>query len=184
MTITGYGVYLLLGWTSVLIPALIISIEDGFGRGDADIGAVYFVGALLNGAGALGGGFMAELLGHHHLLVISLGALTVGLFVQGTADRWLLFIGAVAIGQIGSGAANGGVQAVFMEIFPERRGERAQPASLVLWRRSVTRPSDGGLRHDRRNKLAGTVPGKRIRGAYPCCGCTLFAQSSIFDAIG
>jgi len=95
MTITGYGIYLLLGWTSVLIPALIISIEDGFGRGDADIGAVYFVGALLNGAGAL-------------------GAQSFGLFVQGAADRWLLFIGALAIGQIGSGAANGGVQAVFV----------------------------------------------------------------------
>jgi MFS family permease len=145
MTSTGYGIYLLLGWTSVLIPALIISIEDGFGRGDADIGAVYFVGALLNGAGALGGGFIAERLGHRHVLVIALGALTVGLFVQGTADRWLLFIGAVAIGQIGSGAANGGVQAVFMEIFPERRGSALNLLHLFFGAGALLGPVTAGF---------------------------------------
>lgn len=121
-TIFGYTVYLLLGWSSVLIPSLIVSIEDAFGRSDASIGVVYLLGAVLYAAGALGGGFLAELLGGRVMLTAALLALVVGLAAQGGTNSWALFVAAAALGQFGSGAADAGVGAVFLEIFPDRRG--------------------------------------------------------------
>ena len=118
----GYGVYLLLGWTSVLVPSLVVSIEDAFGRSDADIGVVYLLGAVLYAAGALGGGFLAERLGGRVMLTVALVTLVVGLVVQGVTSLWVLFVAAAALAQFGSGAADAGVGAVFLEIFPESRG--------------------------------------------------------------
>lgn len=121
-TIFGYAVYLLLGWTSVLIPSLIVSIEYAFGRSDADIGVVYLLGAALYAVGALGGGFLAELLGGRAMLTAALLVLVVGLSVQGGTNSWAIFVAAAALGQLGSGAADAGVGAVFLQIFPNRRG--------------------------------------------------------------
>jgi MFS family permease len=121
-TLFSYAVYLMLGWSSVLVPALIVSIEHSFGRSDSDIGVVYLVGALLYAGGALGGGFLAERFGARLMLMAALVALGLGLVVQGWSAAWPLFVVAAAIGQCGSGAADGGVQAVILELYPQNRG--------------------------------------------------------------
>jgi fucose permease len=141
----GYAVYLLLGWCSVLIPSLIVVVERSFQRTDAAIGLVYLLGALFHAGGALGGGFLAERLGANSVLLVALGILAAGLFVQGWTHTWIVFLAAAALGQSGSGAANGGVQALILEWFPDSRGGALNRLHLVFGLGALCGPATVGV---------------------------------------
>ena len=58
VTWLGYAVYLLLGWTSALVPALVVDIEGSSGRTDAAIELLFVIGTAISrsgGGGADGG---------------------------------------------------------------------------------------------------------------------------------
>ena len=89
------------GWTGLLIPSLIRSIEATFGQTDAGIGIVYLVYALAYASGSFAGGALTERLGRRlvlggAVLVTGLGAAGLGLaptwaaFIAGGADDWAL----------------------------------------------------------------------------------------------
>jgi len=141
----GYAVYFLLGWSSVLIPSMVVAIERSFLRTDAAIGLVYLLGALLHAAGALSGGFLAERIGARPLLVVALGIVAAGLIVQGLTHTWVLFLAAAALGQSGSGAANGGVQALFLELLPESRGGALNRLHLFFGLGALLAPAAVGM---------------------------------------
>jgi len=118
----GYAVYLLLGWTSALVPALVFEIEASFGRTDAAIGLLYLAGAVLYGVGGLGLGVVAERYGANRVLAGALTLLAVGLLVQSWVSLWALFVAASAVGKGGGGGADAGVGAMFLRAFPVGRG--------------------------------------------------------------
>jgi FHS family glucose/mannose:H+ symporter-like MFS transporter len=144
----GYTVYLLLGWTSVLVPALILDIEAAFRRTDAAIGLVYLLGALLHAVGALGGGVLADRIGARPMLTAALLIVAAGLLVQGGSSVWLVFVVAAAVGQAGFGAANGGIQALFLEVFPGERGGALNRLHLFFALGSLLGPAAVGLADD------------------------------------
>src|SRR5437879_3990210 len=77
IALTGYGSFVLIGWTSVLVPALIRSIEDGFDESDASLGLFYFVFAISAAGGSFGGGLLTERLGRR--VVLSVAAALLGI---------------------------------------------------------------------------------------------------------
>jgi fucose permease len=122
VTVLGYGAFLLLGWGAVLVPSLIVSIKETFDRTDADFGTVYFVSAVFYAIGALGGGYLAQRIGPQTVLASALALFGLGLIVQARSFEWGIFIAAIAIGKGGGGAVEGGVQGVFLGLYPEQRG--------------------------------------------------------------
>ncbi|MDQ2682889.1 MAG: MFS transporter [Chloroflexota bacterium] len=122
LTVLGYGAYGLLGWSSVLLPSLIVPIQDAFGRGDSAFGLVYFFGALLYGLGALGGGFLTERLGPRIVLTGAFVLLAASMLGGGALTIWVLFAATVSIGKAANGAIDAGFGALFLQAFAERRG--------------------------------------------------------------
>ena len=51
---------LVIGWSGLLVPSLIRSIERDFGQTDAGIGIYYLVWAVAYACGSLGGGMVTE----------------------------------------------------------------------------------------------------------------------------
>ena len=56
LKVTGYYSFLLLGWSSLLLPSLIRSFEHSFRRTDADFALLYFLSALAYAAAAFSAG--------------------------------------------------------------------------------------------------------------------------------
>ncbi len=122
-TLFGYGAFLVVGWLTVLVPALILSIQDAFGVSDAAMGAFYFASALAYAVGSLAGGLLTERLGHRTLLLLSALLLAVGLTGQAVAPSWIGFLLAGVVRSWAAGAIDGGVNALFLALHPEGRGK-------------------------------------------------------------
>ena len=63
--------FLLIGWTGLLVPSLIRSVEHDFGQSDAGVGIFYFLYALAYAGGSLGGGAVTERLGRRWVLALA-----------------------------------------------------------------------------------------------------------------
>ncbi len=122
IALIGYGSFLLIGWTGVLVPSLIRSIEGAFRVQDADVGAFFFVFALSYAAGSFGGGLLTERLGRRVVLPTAAALLGLGLAGMAIASAWLAFVLAAVPAGFGAGAIDGGVNGLFMAIYPQTRG--------------------------------------------------------------
>lgn len=122
LRITGYYSFLLLGWSSLLLPSLIRSVERSFGRTDADFALLYFLSALAYGAAAFSGGFLTERIGRRIVLVVAFLLAAVGLGGQALSPSWVPLLAAVMIGGWGSGLIDGGTNALFLDVFRDARG--------------------------------------------------------------
>ncbi|HEY8870051.1 MAG TPA: MFS transporter [Candidatus Limnocylindrales bacterium] len=120
--IIGSASFLLLGWASLLVPSLIRSIERDFGQSDAGLGIFYFVYALTYAAGSLGGGALTERLGRRRILAVSAVIMGVGLGAIGVVPAWAMVMLAALPAGLGSGAIDGGVNGLFLDLFPNTRG--------------------------------------------------------------
>jgi fucose permease len=111
-----------IGWSGLLIPSLIRSIEATFGQTDAGIGLVYLGYAVAYGAGSFGGGWLTERLGRR--TVLAAAALIHGLGVAGLglAPTWPLFIGAAMTLAVGAGCLDGGANGLVLDVYREGRG--------------------------------------------------------------
>lgn len=123
MTLIGYGAFLVIGWLTVLVPALILSIQDAFGASDAAMGTFYFASALAYAIGSFTGGLLTERLGRRPLLVAAALLLAAGLAAQAGAPSWIAFVLAAAVATSAGGAIDGGVNALFLALHPEQRGK-------------------------------------------------------------
>jgi fucose permease len=113
---------LLVGWASLLAPALIRSIEADFGQTDAGMGVWFLVNSLGYVTGSLVGGFLTERIGRR--VVLSLGALlmAVGLAAFASVPTWsLALLAAVPFG-IGGGVLDGGSNGLILDLYPTSRG--------------------------------------------------------------
>ena len=110
------------GWTGLLIPSLIRSIEATFGQNDAGIGIAYLVYALAYASGSFAGGALTERLGRRLILggavlVTGLGAAGLGL-----APTWPGFVLAALTMGAGSGCLDGGANGLVLDVYREGRG--------------------------------------------------------------
>jgi fucose permease len=120
--VLGCAAFLLIGWSSLLVPSLIRSIEADFGQNDAGIGLFYLVNAIAYAAGSYGGGLLTERFGWRTVLVTAALLHAGGLVVQASVPSWTVFLVAGIPRGFGSGAIDGGVNGLYLELYPTARG--------------------------------------------------------------
>ncbi len=118
----GLG-FLLIGWTGLLVPSLIRSVEGQFGQTDAGLGLFYFLAAGAYAVGSFGGGFATERLGRRSVMSLSMLLIGTGLVAMGTVPSWTLFLLAALPLGVGSGAIDGGVNGLVLDLYPTSRGQ-------------------------------------------------------------
>ena len=120
--IVGCLTLLAIGWTGLLIPSLIRSIEAAFDQTDAGIGVVYLAYALAYAAGSFGGGSLTERFGRR--LILGGAVLTHGLGVVGLglAPTWAAFVVAALTAGAGAGCLDGGANGLVLDVYREGRG--------------------------------------------------------------
>jgi MFS transporter, FHS family, glucose/mannose:H+ symporter len=118
----GWLSFMLLGWSSMLVPSLIRSVRETFGQSDAGIGVYYLVFAVAYTAGSLGGGVLTERVGRRAVLTASGALLGAGVLGLGLAPSWSLFLPAGLVVGLGLGGIDGGVNGLFLDLFRTARG--------------------------------------------------------------
>jgi fucose permease len=112
----GLVAFVALGWTGLLMPALIRDIQGTLDVNDGDMGSAYllFTGAFL--AGCLVTGWGVPRLGRRPILLGGIGLLVVG-SVGALAPVWPAFLGAPELRGFGSGVVEVGVQGLYLYAF-------------------------------------------------------------------
>lgn len=118
----GYSSFVLIGWSALLVPSLIRSIEHDFAQTDAGLGLFYFISAALYAGGALGGGLATERLGRRAVLALAALLHGVGLVALAIAPSWPLFLLAAVPSNLGGGMIDGGVNGLFLDVYRTGRG--------------------------------------------------------------
>jgi FHS family glucose/mannose:H+ symporter-like MFS transporter len=118
LRIIGYLAFTLIGWSGLLVPSLIRSIEHDFSQTDAGLGIFYFVGALSWATGGLSAGFLTERLGRRVTLPLAAGLLGLGLTALALAPSWPLFVLATVPLSLGGGGIDAGVNGLFLDLHP------------------------------------------------------------------
>jgi len=118
----GYASFILVGWSALLVPSLVPSIERDFAQSDAGVGVLYLVSAVLFVIGSLGGGYLVERLGRTLVLPAAVFAMAIGLGLECVAPGWALFVVGAGICGLGSGSVEAGMNGLFLDRFHENRG--------------------------------------------------------------
>lgn len=114
--------FVLIGWTGVLVPALVPEIQARFAVDDAAVGIYYFVYSAAYAGASFLGGFLTERLGRRAILPGAMSLLGAGLVLHGIAPTSIVFlVAAVGMGA-GAGAIDGGINGVALAIHEESRG--------------------------------------------------------------
>jgi fucose permease len=114
--------FLLIGWSGVLLPSLVRQVEARFGVADAALGIAYLAASLGYASASFGGGVLTERVGRRAILVIAACLIATGLTLEAAAPSWPLFVlGAPMVG-LGSGAIDGGMNALLLAIVQAGRG--------------------------------------------------------------
>ena len=118
----GCAALMLVGWTGLLVPALIRSIEHDFGQTDAGIGIFLFIDAVAYVAGSMLGGLLTERLGRRIVLSVAVMLIALGLAGLATVPTWGLFLAVGVPFGFGSGAVDGGTNGLILDLYPTNRG--------------------------------------------------------------
>ena len=113
---------LLVGWTGLLVPSLIRSIEPAFEQTDAGIGVFFFVIAVASVGGSMAGGLLTERIGRRVVLPLAVTLIALGLIGMATVPTWGLFLALAIPFGFGSGAIDGGMNGLVLDLYPEGRG--------------------------------------------------------------
>ena len=111
-----------IGWTGLLIPSLIRSIETTFGQNDAGLGIVYLVYAIAYASGSFVGGPLTERVGRRPVLGGAALVTGVGAAGLGLAPSWALFVFAALTLGAGAGCLDGGANGLVLDVYREGRG--------------------------------------------------------------
>lgn len=120
--VAGGLALLAIGWTGLLIPSLIRSIEATFDQTDAGIGLIYFLYASAYVTGSLGGGAVTERVGRRTVLVGAALLHAASLAGMGLAGSWPLFVVVAVPAGLGAGIIDGGANGLFLDLFRSGRG--------------------------------------------------------------
>ncbi len=142
--VIGCVAFVLIGWSGLLVPSLIRDIERDFGQSDAGIGLFYFVNAAAYVVGTLGGGMLTERIGRRG--VLALGALLHGLgLVAQVIPVWGVFLLTAIPRGLGSGAIDGGVNGLFLDLYPGARGRALNIVHLFFSLGALASPLVAGF---------------------------------------
>ncbi len=112
----------LVGWSGLLVPSLIRSIELDLDQTDAGIGIFFFVNAVAYAGGSIIGGLLTERIGRRTVLPTALVLIAVGLLGMASTRDWPIFLlSAVPFG-LGAGAIDGGTNGLILDLYPTSRG--------------------------------------------------------------
>lgn len=120
--VIGCLTLLLIGWSGLLVPSLIRSIEVDFGQTDAGIGVFYLVWAIAYAGGSLGGGVVTERIGRRRVLIAAAMAHGLGLAVVALVPPWGVALAAAVPAGLGAGALDGGANGLILDLYQAARG--------------------------------------------------------------
>src|SRR6187397_1872185 len=126
------GGMLLVGWTGLLVPSLIRSIEPAFEQTDAGIGIFFFVFAVASVGGSMAGGLLTERVGRRVVLPLAATFIALGLTGMATVPTWGLFLALGIPFGLGSGAIDGGMNDLVLDLYPEGRGRALNQLHLFF----------------------------------------------------
>ncbi len=118
----GFLTLLAIGWTGLLIPSLIRSIEASFDQTDAGIGVVYLAYAVAYMSGSFGGGPLTERFGRRLVMGGAVLVHAAGIAGFGLSPSWAAFVVAALVAGAGAGALDGGSNGLVLDVYREGRG--------------------------------------------------------------
>ncbi len=114
--LASYLSFILVGWTGLFVPSLLLVLQAEFDRSDAEFGLAYFVIALLFAVGALSSGLMAARIGRRVVLAGAALSIASGMALESVAPTWAVFIVGAGLAGAGSGAIDAVVSSVIMDL--------------------------------------------------------------------
>lgn len=123
---------LLIGWSGLLVPSLIREIERDFAQTDAGLGIYYFVGAAAYATGSFSGGMLTERFGRRRVLTIATVLIGLGTATLGLVPVWAVVLVAAVPAGFGSGAIDGGVNGLVLDLYPTARGRALNTLHLFF----------------------------------------------------
>jgi fucose permease len=130
--VIGCLTLLLIGWSGLLVPSLIRSIERDFGQTDAGIGVYYLTWAIAYACGSLGGGIVTERLGRRRVLAGAALAHGLGLGTLAVVPPWGIALLSAVPGGLGAGALDGGANGLILDLFQASRGRALNTLHLFF----------------------------------------------------
>ena len=131
---------LLIGWSGLLVPSLIREIERDFDQSDAGLGIYYFVGAAAYAPGSFSGGMLTERFGRRRVLTIATMLIGLGTAVLGLVPIWAVVLVSTIPAGFGSGAIDGGVNGLVLDLYPTARGRALNTLHLFFSVGALTSP--------------------------------------------
>lgn len=123
---------LLIGWSGLLVPSLIREIERDFVQTDAGLGIYYFVSATAYATGSFSGGMLTERFGRRRVFTIATMLIGLGVATLGLVPIWgVALLSSIPAG-FGSGAVDGGVNGLVLDLFPTARGRALNTLHLFF----------------------------------------------------
>jgi fucose permease len=123
---------LLIGWSGLLVPSLIREIERDFVQTDAGLGIYYFVGASAYATGSFSGGMLTERFGRRRVFTIATLLIGLGTATLGLVPIWAVVLLSSIPAGFGSGAIDGGVNGLVLDLFPTARGRALNTLHLFF----------------------------------------------------
>src|SRR4051794_21343071 len=120
--IVGCLMLLAIGWSGLLVPSLIRSIEATFAQNDAGIGLFYLLYSVCYAIASFGGGPVTERVGRRRVLVGAALIHGAGFVGFGLAPSWAAFLVLAVPAGLGAGALDGGSNGLFLDLFRSGRG--------------------------------------------------------------
>jgi MFS transporter, FHS family, glucose/mannose:H+ symporter len=142
---TGYAAFLLIGWTGLLVPSLIRSLERDLDQTDAGIGIFYFLYSVGYALGSFVGGMLTERLGRRAMLTLAAALHGAGLIGLGLTPGWTWFLLLAAPAGLGAGGLDGGVNGLFLDLFATGRGRALNNLHLFFGVGALSAPLVIGL---------------------------------------
>jgi fucose permease len=128
----GCVAYVLIGWSGLLAPSLIRSIEADLQQTDTAIGFFYFVYGLAYAVGSLGGGYATERLGRQVVLTFVIALHALGVIALGVVGAWAAFVASALPAGLAAGGIDGGINGLFLDLFRTRRGRALNSLHLFF----------------------------------------------------
>ena len=136
---------LLVGWTGLLVPSLIRSIEPAFDQTDAGIGVFFFVNSVAYVSGSMLGGLLTERIGRRVVLPLAVTLIALGLAGMATVPTWESFLVLAIPFGLGAGAIDGGMNGLVLDLYPESRGRALNLLHLFFSLGALASPLVVGL---------------------------------------
>ena len=149
--IVGAAAFLTIGWTGLLMPSLIRSIEASFQQTDAGMGLVYLLYAAAYALGSFGGGPATERLGRRTVLTAGAALHALGFVGLALAPAWAAFVVFAVPAGYGAGTLDGGVNGLYLDLFRSGRGKALNLLHLAFSLSALSAPLvvgalvDGGV---------------------------------------